>query len=268
MPYAFNDNVRIWWDEHGAGEAALLCMGHSYSSEMWHRAIPALAAHHRVLTFDNRGVGHSDAPRPPYSVEQLAADGIAVMDAAGVERCHVYGVSMGGLTAQELALSYRERVRSLVLGCTGCIEPEDNPIRLPFAVQKALVRPLVRLSMLRPRRAGRHYGAGTPERVKADDLALLRSTRVTSRGLVGQVIAVGTYSSRRRLTALKVPTLVIHGDADQVVSVQKGEELASVIPGASLEILAGAGHNYLTEPFGRANTLVLDFWEAVEASSE
>jgi 3-oxoadipate enol-lactonase len=267
VPYAFNDGVRIWWDEHGAGEPVLLCMGHAYTSAMWHRAIVGLAARHRLLSFDNRGVGHSDAPWPPYSVEQFARDGIAVMDAAGVERCHVYGVSMGGLTAEELALSYPDRVRSLVLGCTGCIEREDNPSRLPFAVQKTLLHVAVRVNRLRPRRASRHYGADTDDAVKADDLALLRTSRVTSSGLIGQAIAVGTYSSRRRLANLDIPTLVIHGDADDVVAVDMGKELASVIPGARLEILSGAGHNYLTEPFGRANSLVLNFWDDVESNT-
>jgi pimeloyl-ACP methyl ester carboxylesterase len=241
-------------------------MGHAYPAVMWHRAIPALARQHRVLSFDNRGVGHSDAPRPPYSIEQMARDGLAVMDAAGVARAHVYGVSMGGLTAEELALSHPERVRSLVLGCTGCVEPEDNPSRLPFGVQKALLGVAVRLNRLRSRKANRHYGVDASEEIKADDLALLQTSRVTTHGLIGQAIAVGTYSSRRRLADLSIPTLVIHGDADDVVSVDKGKELASVIPGARLEILPGAGHNYLTEPFGKPSSLVLDFWADVEST--
>src|SRR5580658_7705572 len=99
MPFTENDGVRLHWDEQGSGTPILLVMGHRYSSAMWYPAIPALAAEHRVIWFDNRGTGESDTA-PKVTLPQLAADALAVMDAAGVADAHIYGVSMGGVIVQ------------------------------------------------------------------------------------------------------------------------------------------------------------------------
>src|SRR5215470_17969608 len=127
MPYAENDGTRIYWEEQGAGDPVVLIMGLGYTHEMWHRLAPALAKQYRVISFDNRGVGQTDAPPGPYSMQAMAADTVAVMDAAGCGRAHVFGISMGGMIAQELALRYPERVRSLILGCTACGGPHAIP---------------------------------------------------------------------------------------------------------------------------------------------
>src|SRR6202044_4172980 len=85
---------------------------------MWHRTRPTLAAHYQTIALDNRGIGRSDVPPGPYPIALMASDAAAVLDAAGVESAHLFGVSMGGMIAQEFALQYPKRVRSLVLGCT------------------------------------------------------------------------------------------------------------------------------------------------------
>src|SRR6202040_2939306 len=113
----------LYWDEQGSGEPLLLIMGLSYPSYMWHRSRPVLAARYRTVALDNRGVGRSDVPPGIYSIALMASDAAAVMDAAGFESAHVYGVSMGGMIAQEFALQYPERVRSLILGCTAAGGP-------------------------------------------------------------------------------------------------------------------------------------------------
>src|SRR3954453_21893150 len=119
VPIVDSGDTALWWDETGAGDPPLLLIqGLGYTADMWHRILSGLAAHRRVVVFDNRGVGRSSVPEEPWSVEQMADDAIAVLDAAGVGRAHVFGVSMGGLIAQEVALSHSQRVVSLVLGCT------------------------------------------------------------------------------------------------------------------------------------------------------
>ena len=124
MPFVENQGAKIYWDEQGHGAPVLLIMGLGYTSVMWHRTRPALARY-RTVAFDNRGVGRSDVPPGPYSIATMASDAAAVLDAAGITRAHVFGVSMGGMIAQEFALQYPARTRSLILGCTSSGGPSS-----------------------------------------------------------------------------------------------------------------------------------------------
>ena len=94
MPFVENEGARIYWDDQGHGPPVLLIMGLSYPSCMWYRTRPILAAHYRTIALDNRGIGKSDVPAGPYSILLMASDAAAVLDAAGVESAHVFGVSM------------------------------------------------------------------------------------------------------------------------------------------------------------------------------
>src|SRR3954469_19065846 len=104
MAFLENQGARIYWDEQGHGQPVLLIMGLGYPSCLWHRTRPVLAERYRTIALDNRGSGQSDAPAGPYPIAVMAADAAAVLDAAGVESAHVYGVSMGGMIAQEFTL--------------------------------------------------------------------------------------------------------------------------------------------------------------------
>lgn len=252
-----------WW-EFGSGTPVLLVMGKSFDSRMWHRAIPSLAARHRVLVYDNRGMGLSATRRHRFSIADLAADARAVLDAAGVERAHVYGASMGGLVVQELALSAPERVRSIVLGCTGAPdgqhEPPPRPGLLSYVVPRALALRLFSGAFTR----AMYGGTPPPDRVR-EDLDIIASTRAPTWVIDRQCQAIAAYESYSRLPSLKVPTLVLHGTDDSVVPLQRGKELAARIPGAQLCVLPGAGHNYLTESEALANSAVLNFLASVDA---
>ena len=131
------DTARISWESDGPddGQAVLLIMGLAYPAAMWFRQVPALAEHHRVLRLDNRGAGRTgDVPGAPYTVETMAADCLAVLDAAKVATAHIVGISMGGLMAQEIAMTAPERVRSLVPSrrCTpGSRTQSWTPMRWP-----------------------------------------------------------------------------------------------------------------------------------------
>src|SRR5579862_1111171 len=132
MPFAENHGVRIHWEEQGSGTPVVLVMGHRYSSVMWYPIIPALAAEHRVIWFDNRGTGESDMTRHA-TIGDFVDDTLAVMDAAGAQRAHIFGVSMGGGIVMELAIRHPERVISLIPGCTA-IMTADKP-RMPAVMR-------------------------------------------------------------------------------------------------------------------------------------
>src|SRR5258708_37268948 len=125
MPFIESDGARIYWEESGPAsdppsndiEPLLLIMGLGYAHQMWHRTRPIVSAHYRTIVFDNRGVGKSDVPVGPYPIPQMAADAAAVLDAAGIKRARGFGISMGGMIAQEFALQYPDRVERLILGC-------------------------------------------------------------------------------------------------------------------------------------------------------
>lgn len=253
---------KIWWEESGDGSPVLLVMGRGFGSAMWHRAVRVLSESHRVLTFDNRGIGRSGDVRAPFSIGDLAADAVSVLDAAGVDRAHVYGVSMGGLVAQELALVHPDRVRSVVLGCTGA--PDGTEV---VARANALVRLLPASVLIRlfPRTvAATLYGEGAPRDAVRQDLTILASTRSPRRVVELQSAAIAQYESASRIGSLRVPTLVVHGTADQIVPYERGLRLAELVPGARLHLLDGAGHNYLTDQADEANRVVSDFLRACE----
>src|ERR687887_2097178 len=110
--------THLHWQATGDGEPVLLIMGLGLSGGAWWRTVPVLARRLQVITFDHRGVGRSRAFSPVYTTEAMADDAVAVLDAAGIDRAHVYGISLGGMVAQQLALRRPERVRALVLGAT------------------------------------------------------------------------------------------------------------------------------------------------------
>src|SRR4029078_1283871 len=107
-------------EERGEADPLLLTRGLGATHEWWGRVTPAVAPHFRTILFDNRGVGKSDVPPGPYSIPEMADEAVAVLNAAGVDSAHVFGASMGGMIAQEMALRHPARVRSLILGCTAC----------------------------------------------------------------------------------------------------------------------------------------------------
>jgi pimeloyl-ACP methyl ester carboxylesterase len=253
----------VWWEETGDGTPVLLVMGQAFGSAMWFRAVPALAARHRVLTFDNRGIGRSPARPHAFTIGDLAADACAVLDAAGVERAHVYGASMGGLVAQELALSHPDRVRSLVLACTGAPDGTHQPAGRGSALRRVLPRSLVLRTAPRPV-VRALYGPQPPRDAVREDLRVLARTRTPWWVVEQQARAIAAYESASRVPSLTVPTLVLHGTADRVVPHHHGEALAALVPGARLHLVADAGHNYLTDATDESNDAVLRFLSDVE----
>jgi 3-oxoadipate enol-lactonase len=219
----------------------------------------AFAARHRVVALDNRGAGRSDKPTGPYDLVAMAEDAIAVLDAAGIERAHVMGASMGGAIAQILAVTHPERVLSLVLACTAA---RNHPWREELFRQwirvaaddgmQALGRTAMRW-LVGPRSLRRF----APALGFAAPLLMSAPTH----GFISQCQAIldADESHRSLLSTIAVPTLVVVGNQDILTPRGDSEELAELIPGAELVVIAGAAHGLMVEHAGTFNRVVLDF---------
>ena len=258
MPFALNQGVRIYWEETGAGSPLLLIMGLGYTHEMWYRTTPLVAKHFRTILFDNRGVGQSDLPPGPYPIATMAADAAAVLDAAGVQSADIYGISMGGMIAQEFAIQYPSRVRKLILGCTACggpkvvrAEPEVNQVlmmRGNMTVEEGIQAGVPFI-----------YDPGTPRARIDEDLAIRRRTYPQPDAYLAQLQGVLMWESYSRLNQIKAPTLVIHGETDRLVPPGNGKLIADSIPGARLVMIPHASHIYMTDQPEASHRAVMDF---------
>src|SRR3954468_3286593 len=118
MPYCLVNGTRLYYERRGRGEPVLLITGFAISAAVFEPVLRDYTGRFECILYDHRGTGRSPAPARPTSMSQLAADAAGLLDALGVASAHVYGVSMGGMVAQELALRFPHRVRGLVLGST------------------------------------------------------------------------------------------------------------------------------------------------------
>ncbi|MEU2939632.1 alpha/beta fold hydrolase [Nocardiopsis alba] len=248
------DGTRLWYDVHGAGEPLLLIHGQSLDHEMWEGVYTDLAEHHRVVRMDLRGTGGSDAPVDgPYSMELLAGDAQAVLDDLGIDRAHVYGFSMGGKVAQTLAASAPERVGALVLGSTapGGDNEVERPHHASVALRKANTeegRDLIAHLFYTPEWADSH-----PETVAR--ILPRNPLRAQRRHYEASL----KHDGWDRLPLIQAPTLVVHGEDDELTPVANAELLAERIPDARTLILPGARHGYPHEAAPKATEAVVDF---------
>jgi 3-oxoadipate enol-lactonase len=225
---------------------------------MWYPVVPALAEKHRVVWFDNRGAGDSDATSTA-TLSDMAADARAVMDAAGIERAHVYGVSMGGGIAMKLAHETPARVRSLVLGSTAMQSPTYS-VSKPSRPLLGALRYRLQVRLLRPLLRKRLYGPIAPAEAVERDLAVLSAMRFAPKGVYAQDLAIASYDmTPDKVAQLQMPALVLHGTADKTVPYREGVGLAEMLPDARLITYEGAGHNFVVACTEQANANVLAF---------
>jgi 3-oxoadipate enol-lactonase len=264
MPYVANESVRIYWDELGQGGPILLIMGLGYTAHMWYRTRPRLAEHFRTIAFDNRGVGRSEAPAGPYPIPLMASDAASVLDAAEVESAHVFGVSMGGMIAQEFALQYPTRVRSLILGCTAAGGP--TAVRSePEAAQMLKARASMSPDQAAEAALPFIYDSQTPRERIEEDLAVRRPWLQRPESYLAQLQGILAWEGYSRLPAIGVPTLVIHGENDRLVPAGNGRIIADRIPGAELVLIPHASHIFFTDQPQIAHEAILNFLKAQTA---
>ena len=239
------DGTRIYFKEVGEGSPVLLVPGAGSATWTFNSQVKHLSRLARVLALDNRGSGRSGKPPGPYSIDTLAEDTLAVLQAAKAGPAHIVGTSMGGYIAQTLALRHPEAVRSLTLIASAGGGPRT--VGLPAETLQAWTRS-IHLSPAAYARATMPYsfapGWVDEHPDEYERLLALRLTSLTPAdawqaqlGACARFLAVGPPSG-----TINVPTLVVHGTADRVVPYGNAAPLVQRIPRARLVTLDGAGH--------------------------
>src|SRR3954468_932027 len=242
-------HTQLYWESTGEGQPVLLVMGLGLSGGAWWRTVDTLSRDFRVITFDNRGVGRSRGLTPAYTTEALADDAVAVLDALGIAEANIYGISLGGMVAQQLALRHPRRVRSLVLGATHPGGPRPAP---PYEEVLVFCRRRSTMRMKEAAWASVPYNYGPRAREEqvdriADDIERRLSNPFNEHAYRAQLFAAALHNCYGRLDRIRAPVLVVHGEHDRVIPVENAHLLAERIPDSRLGILREAGHLYPTE---------------------
>ena len=246
-----SDGTRLAVQVRGSGPVLLLLPGQSNNHHWWDRTRNDFARHRTTVTFDYRGTGASDSPDGDYSTQLFAQDALSVLDALSIGRFDVYGTSMGGRTAQWIAISAPHRVRRLVLGCT---TPGGSHAReRDSSVRRALAGPDATQVM-----TDLMY---TPEWQSANPgpYTVLGDPTMTSRARRQHLRASDSHDAWDHLPEITAPTLILHGSDDRFAPVVNAEILASAIPDARTHVFDGARHAYFDECRAEASPLVMTF---------
>ncbi len=263
MPYVTTRRPRIYYERRGRRDAPPLVMLRGLGRRLahWGRLADDLESLFHLVLIDNRGAGRSDAVRRPYSVTDMASDTVAVLDHVGVERAHFFGISLGGMIAQRIAIDHPQRVDHLVLGCTS---PGGEPS--PWVSGRAKLA-LLRARISNPAEAvaaeaqmvlSDGFREAHPE-VVADWVKLATDFPVKRSTLLLQLWAATRHNPGRQLQRITAPTLIICSDADTLVPPDNSRFLARRIKGAEIEWLHGAGHDFATECPERTAAIVSGF---------
>ncbi len=260
MPTASVNGTEIYYEIHGAGESLLLVAGFACDHTVWSLVIPALAAHYRVIAFDNRGLGQSPGPDVRASIRLMADDAAGLIDVIGLGPVHVAGHSMGGMITQELALAHPERVRSLLLLST-CARTDargrmiiESWGQLPSIIDAATLSRII-LPWIHTRAFFETPGA--VEQLIAQFLSY--PFPPSPQALRGQSLAISSFDASSRLNVLACPTLVLTGQEDILFPAEFSEQLVRGIRGAQLTVLEGTGHGLLIESPDKVANAMLDF---------
>lgn len=267
---------RIAYDVQGQGPPVLLIQGVGVHGEGWRPQLDALTDRYTCLWFDNRGMGRSQpagVPGAEITVQQMAEDAAALLDAAGWEAAHIVGHSLGGLVALHLALTAPKRVRSLSLLCTfagggDAAPPTPRMIwvgaRTRIGTRRMRRRAFLRLVMSPE---GAHAAGPAGPDALAERLAPLFGHDLADQPPIvdQQLKAMRAYDATPRLGELAgVPTLVVNAEHDPIAPPRSGRKLAGGIPGARYAELPGASHGVPIQFPDRINSLLLDHLAAAD----
>ncbi len=270
MPYVETKGARIHYVREGRGPAVLLIQGVGVIGNGWKPQVDGLKDVFTLISIDNRGIGPSSQSTTPLSIEDMAADALAVADVEGIERFHLVGHSMGGMIAQQIALTAPARVLSLALLCT-FLKGRQGTMVAP-ALLGAAIRS--RMGTRRMRRRAfvelvmpREYLASQDRDRLCEDLGELFGRDLADQPAIvmQQLRAMGRFDASDKLAALRdLPTLVVSAEHDGIARPRYGRALAAAIPGARYVEMPDAGHAVPVQKADEINRLLREHFDAAQ----
>jgi len=261
MPRVEVNGIGLDYEIRGQGEPLLMIHGLGHSVHSWFAQLPYLSQRFRAVVYDCRGVGASDKPDLPYDIADDAGDAVGLLDALGIERAHLLGVSRGGYIAQEIAIRHPERVARLALLVTHAGGPEYLAATKPLWDEILDVRGLTAEQIFRKAAqfsTAPEFFETRRETVEAIVAARMASVQPAS-AFRRQFESAAAFDARERIGRIEAPCLVVAGEKDRIVPLRFVQALASGIPGARLEIVRDAAHLVHVEKADLVNRTVVDF---------
>jgi 3-oxoadipate enol-lactonase len=268
MPVVNVNGVNLYYQVHGSGEPLILISGLGADRKGCSFQLRHFKKFYRVVVFDNRGIGRSDKPVRPYTIRDMAADTVGLMDHLKMDQANVLGVSMGGMIAQEMALNHPQRLKRVILASTGANGWESAPnAKMSRALGVAEVTQQINWDGINWRKAMIAITSlsfnGWAYRFFMTSAYRVLVRPPMLRGVSGQMRAIGGHNTVDRLPLIKCPTLVIGGTKDWIFPRSALELLGERIPGARLVLLEGANHAMSAECHRRFNGEVGAFLRSV-----
>jgi len=262
MAFTTVDGVSLFYEHRGSGDAVLLIGTAGNPGNVWTMQVPVLTEHFSTVTYDNRATGQSDRPQGPYSIEGMAADAIGILDALEIERAHVVGWSMGGMIAQELAISYPQRVDRLVLLASAARAKPH--LKLMHEVEFVPGNPRAAVHAMLPWFYTAEFMANERKveavlsRMVPPDATIPDYERTKERnGWING--AIQAFDSRERLSRIVSETLVRVGAADSTWRAHSSEELAEGIAHAEFRLFKRGNHGMPIEYPADVNQALIRF---------
>jgi pimeloyl-ACP methyl ester carboxylesterase len=263
MPTIHANEIDVFYEVRGGGDPLLLIAGFACDLTIWSQVAPALARQYRVVAFDNRGVGRTCGPGPA-SIRQMAEDTAGLIAALGFGRVHVVGHSMGGMIAQDLALTHPGRVRSLTLLASAAqLDERGKAIIESWGELPRLVDPATGARLTLPWVYTNAFFERPGAVQQVIDAIVANPFPPTAEGVYRQSRAVCAWDAADRLGGIGCPTLVVAGGEDVLLPVGYSERLARGIRGAELVVLEGTGHGLSIESPQAVAAAVFDFLSRV-----
>lgn len=216
MPIMKVGDINMYYEILGEGEPLLILQGMGVEITSAYGVINEFAKNYKVIAVDNRGVGRTDMPDSPYSIEMMAEDTVGLLDEIGIEKAHFLGTSMGSRIAQVIAVKYPKKVKSLILNVAAASFPDS----LKVITDASLENPDLREKM-----------------IEESGIIFIQKYPPNPESFIRQVKAVRDFDGRKQLKRIKAPTLIVNGTKDQFVPMELTEELVEGIKGSKLVLV-------------------------------